>query len=73
LAGASISMKEAVQNAFNHLNATADEAIKMATCRVAAAINMDDQLGKIKPGFPASFVTFNDTLTTIETLTTASL
>lgn len=68
LAGASISMKEAVQNAFNHLNVTADEAIKMATSRVASAIQMENQLGKIKPGFPASFVTFNDTLSKIETL-----
>ncbi|RKS92640.1 N-acetylglucosamine 6-phosphate deacetylase [Flavobacterium limicola] len=68
LAGASISMKEAVQNAFTHLNVSADEAIKMATCRVAAAIKMENQLGKIKPGFPASFVTFNDDLSRIETL-----
>jgi N-acetylglucosamine-6-phosphate deacetylase len=68
LAGASISMEEAVQNAFNHLNVSADEAVKMATCRVASAINMQDQLGKIKPGFPASFVTFNDDLSVMETL-----
>jgi N-acetylglucosamine-6-phosphate deacetylase len=68
LAGASISMQEAVQNAYNHLNVSADEAIKMATCRVASAINMENQLGKIKPGFPASFVTFNDDLSVIKTL-----
>ena len=68
LAGASISMKEAVQNAFTHLHVSADEAIKMATCRVSAAIKMENQLGKIKPGFPASFVTFNDDLSRIETL-----
>ena len=61
-------MKEAVQNAYNHLNVSADEAIKMATCRVATAISMENQLGKIKPGFPASFVTFNDNLSRIETL-----
>lgn len=70
LAGASISMKEAVQNAFNHLNVSADQAIKMATCCVASAINMEDQLGKIKPGFPASFVTFNANLSQLETLNT---
>ena len=68
LAGASISMQEAVQNAFNHLNVSADEAIKMATSRVASAINMEDKLGKIKPGFPASFVQFNDDLSVIKTL-----
>lgn len=68
LAGASISMQEAVQNAFNNLNVSADEAIKMATCRVASAINMEHQVGKIKHGFPASFVTFNDDLSVMETL-----
>lgn len=68
LAGASISMEEAVRNAFNHLYVSADEAIKMATCRVASAITMEDQLGKIKLGFPASFVTFNDDLSVIKTL-----
>ena len=68
LAGSSISMKEAVQNAYNHLNVSVDEAIKMATCRVAAAIKMEKELGKIKLGFPAKFITFNDNLSRIETL-----
>ena len=68
LAGASISMKEAVQNAYKYLNVTAGEAVKMATSRVASAINMENEIGKIKPGFPASFVAFNDDLSVIETL-----
>ena len=68
LAGASISMQEAVQNAYKYLNVSADEAIKMATSRVAAAINMEDEIGKIKVGFPASFVTFNDDLSKMESL-----
>ena len=68
LAGASISMLEAVQNAYKYLNVSADEAIKMATCRVAAAINMQNEIGKIKPGFPASFVQFNPDLTEIKSL-----
>ncbi|SEA92208.1 N-acetylglucosamine 6-phosphate deacetylase [Flavobacterium gillisiae] len=68
IAGASISMEEAVQNAYKHLRVTADEAIKMATSRVASAINMKNEIGKIKPGFPASFVQFNDDLSIIETL-----
>nr|WP_315203513.1 N-acetylglucosamine-6-phosphate deacetylase [uncultured Flavobacterium sp.] len=68
LAGATISMKEAVQNAFNHLDVTADEAIKMATCNVANAIGVENKYGKIKPGFPACFVQFNDDLTQLETL-----
>ena len=68
LAGASISMLEAVQNAYKHLNVSADEAIKMATCRVSAAVNMDNEIGKIEPGFPASFVQFNPDLTEIKSL-----
>jgi N-acetylglucosamine-6-phosphate deacetylase len=68
LAGATISMEEAVQNAYNHLNVSVDEAIKMATCRVAAAINMENTVGKIKTGFPASFVTFNDDLSQLKAL-----
>lgn len=68
LAGATISMEEAVQNAFNNLHVPADEAIKMATTRVAAAIGLQDKIGKIKQGFPASFVKFNNDLSKIETL-----
>lgn len=67
LAGATISMLEAVQNAYNHLEVSADEAIKMATSCVASAIGLEDQFGKIKAGFPASFVQFNDDLSEITT------
>ncbi|WP_264553957.1 N-acetylglucosamine-6-phosphate deacetylase [Flavobacterium sp. N2038] len=68
LAGATISMLEAVQNAYNNLNVSADEAVKMATTRVASAIGMQNKVGKIKSGFPASFVQFNANLSEIETL-----
>jgi len=68
LAGASISVAEAVQNAYNHLEVSADEAVKMAASRVATAIGLQDKIGKIKAGFPASFVKFNADLSTIETL-----
>lgn len=68
LAGATISMTEAVQNAYNHLNVSVDEAIKMATTRVAKAIGTAEKYGKIKTGFPAAFVQFNDDLSEIETL-----
>lgn len=68
LAGATISMEEAVQNAYNKLNVSVDEAIKMATTRVASAIGLEDKIGKIKSGFPASFVQFNANLSTIKTL-----
>ncbi|MNE07816.1 N-acetylglucosamine-6-phosphate deacetylase [compost metagenome] len=61
-------MTEAVQNAYNHLHVSADEAIKMATTRVAAAIGMKEKVGKIGLGFPASFVEFDSNLATIKTL-----
>lgn len=67
LAGATISMLEAVQNAYNYLNVSADEAIKMATSNVASAIGMEHKFGKIKTGFPASFVKFNSDLSEINT------
>jgi N-acetylglucosamine-6-phosphate deacetylase len=61
-------MLEAVQNAYNNLNVSADEAVKMATTRVASAIGMQNKVGKIESGFPASFVQFNANLSEIETL-----
>ena len=68
LAGATISMADAVRNAVIHLDAPVNEAIKMATCRPAAAIKMDNAIGKIKAGFPARFVKFNNDLSVIESL-----
>ena len=68
LAGASISMMEAVQNAKKHLDIPASEAIKMATCRVAKAISCQDSIGYIKPGYPARLVSFDDNLENIRSL-----
>lgn len=68
LAGATISMADAVRNAVLHLNITAAEAVQMATCRVAKAINLQDEVGKINVGFPARFVKFSDDLELIESL-----
>jgi N-acetylglucosamine-6-phosphate deacetylase len=68
LAGATISMAEAVRNAHIHLAIPVAEAIKMATSRVAAAIGMEHHIGSIAPGFPASFVLFDDNLDQMETV-----
>ena len=68
LAGSTISMAEAVQNAVIHLGAPISEAIKMATSRVAASIKMENEIGKIKIGMPATFVKFNDDLTLVESI-----
>ena len=68
LAGATISMADAVRNAVFYLDVPVSEAIKMATCRVAAAIKMDEQVGKIKAGFPASFVQLSNDLEMVEAM-----
>lgn len=68
LAGAAISMAEAVQNAVQHLHISLEEALKMATVRVAKAIKMDAAAGLIEPGYPASFVLFNNDFSQFESM-----
>ena len=68
LAGAAISMIEAVRNAIIHLNISLEEAINMATIYPAKAIKMDDKIGAVQPGYPARFIKFNNSLSKYETL-----
>lgn len=68
LAGAAISMPEAIKNAVDHLNLPLQQAIEMATSRPAIAIGMDHQIGFIEEGFPAKFFVFNKGITTFKTL-----
>jgi len=58
LAGAAISMVEALENAVAHLGVSEQEAIEMATSRPAQAIRMQDHIGYIKAGYPARFCVF---------------
>ena len=68
LAGAAISMAEAVTNAVQHAGFSLEEAINAATIVPARAINMDDKIGKIAAGYPASFVKFSNDLKIIESV-----
>ncbi len=68
LAGAAISMIEAVQNAIRHVNIPLAEAVQMATLNVAKAIGMDDRLGKVAAGYPAAFICFNNDFSDCKTL-----
>lgn len=68
LAGAAISMPEAVKNAHLQLQVSLQQAIEMATSHVANAIHMQDKLGYIRPGYPARFFVFNQDLTQYSTL-----
>ena len=68
LAGAAISMMEALQNAIAHLNIPLEEAVNMANIYAAKAIKMEDKIGSVKPSFPAKFIKFNNNLSKYETL-----
>lgn len=69
LAGAAISMIEAVQNATRYVNIPLEAAIQMSTINVSRAIGMSDVLGKVAVGYPASFITFNDDFSAYKTIT----
>jgi N-acetylglucosamine-6-phosphate deacetylase len=62
LAGATISLGEAVYNAVNEIGIPLQEAIEMATIRPAKAIGLDHLVGRIEKGYPAVFTTFDDEL-----------
>ncbi len=68
LAGAAISIPEAVKNAKEHLNISLQDAVEMASSRVAGAISMQDKIGFIKPGYPATFTLFDDNLENVKLL-----
>jgi len=68
LAGAAISMLEAVMNAEKHVGIPRDQALQMASTNVARALKMDDCLGKIEHGYPASFFCFKDDWSEYKTL-----
>jgi len=61
LAGAAISMPEAIKNTVLHVDTTLQEAIEMSTSRVARAIGVENRIGFIKKGYPStSLIIFND-------------
>lgn len=68
LAGAAISMVEAVQNAMKYVGLPLEEAIAMATINVAKAIKIDHVLGKIEKDYPATFIEFDDNFNNPKTL-----
>ncbi|WP_018628522.1 N-acetylglucosamine-6-phosphate deacetylase [Niabella aurantiaca] len=68
LAGAAISMPEAMKNAMDFVGVSLQEAVAMATSRPARAIRMEDRIGFVKKGYPAVFSVFDSTLTACETL-----
>jgi len=68
LAGATISLGDAVRNAVKIVGIPLQEAIEMATIRPAKATNLDKQIGYVAIGYPAIFTTFDDNLEKFEVL-----
>jgi len=66
LAGATISLSDAVRNAVKFVNIPLQEAIEMATIRPAKALGLSNKIGQIATGFPAVFTTFDDGLERFE-------
>jgi N-acetylglucosamine-6-phosphate deacetylase len=68
LAGATISLGDAVRNAVNRVGIPLQEAIEMATIRPAKAVNLDKKIGYVAVGYPATFTTFDDNLEKFQVL-----
>ncbi len=68
LAGATISLGDAVRNAVKMVGVPLQEAIEMATLRPAMAMGVSDLIGKVESGYPAVFTTFDDALSSFEVL-----
>ncbi len=66
LAGATISLAEGVLIASRELDISLGEALEMATLRPAAALGMDDLLGKVAEGYPARFTVFDNNTTSLK-------
>ncbi|MFC6102010.1 N-acetylglucosamine-6-phosphate deacetylase [Olivibacter domesticus] len=68
LAGANISLPDAVRNAVNELNLTVKEAVEMATIRPAKALGLSNTIGKLAANYPAKFTLFDNELNHFEVL-----
>ncbi len=68
LAGAAISLGEAVKNAVNEVGIPLQEAIEMATIRPAKALGLDRIIGRIEVGYPGVFTVFDGSLEKFEVL-----
>lgn len=68
LAGTTISMGDAVRNAVGEVGIPLQTAIEMATIRPARALGLDKKLGAVKPGYPAVFTIFDESLNTFGTI-----
>lgn len=67
LAGSALDMATAVRNTVRLLRLPLEEALRMASAYPAAFIGMDDEIGRIAPGFRADLVLLDDAAEVVET------
>jgi N-acetylglucosamine-6-phosphate deacetylase len=67
LAGAHLTMMDAVRNAVTLLDVTIEDALVMATHTPATFLGLQSQLGSIAPGYRADLVAFSSEFDVIET------
>ncbi|HEY9625897.1 MAG TPA: N-acetylglucosamine-6-phosphate deacetylase [Coleofasciculaceae cyanobacterium] len=59
LGGSALTMIEAIANCVNHLDLPLAEALRMASTYPAKLLGLEDELGKIAPGFVANLAIFD--------------
>jgi N-acetylglucosamine-6-phosphate deacetylase len=62
LAGSDLDMASAVRNAVSMLGVDLADAVAMASAHPAAFLGLDDELGRIAPGYRANLVLLDDDL-----------
>jgi N-acetylglucosamine-6-phosphate deacetylase len=66
LAGSDLDMASAVRNAVSMLGLDLTDAAAMASANPAAFLGLDDQLGRVAPGYRANLVMLDEDLQVIE-------
>lgn len=61
LGGSALTMIDAVKNTVENTFIPVDEALRMASTYPAESINLGDSLGKIKSGYVANMIVFDET------------
>lgn len=67
LSGSALDMATAVRNAVNQLGLPLEEAVRMASRNPAEFLGLGGELGRIAPGYRASFVVADESLRVRET------
>lgn len=65
LSGSALTMIKAVRNCVRHAGIDLDEALRMASLYPAKVLQMDHALGKIAPGYTASFTVLDKNLNVV--------